>query len=120
MYTEEEARTKWCPHIRVAEVGLSSGGGYNRSAEIHGGLSPRKLTNCIASECMAWRSRPTFNWQMIYDALRTGQIIEAIKCYRMETGASLKDAKDAVEAIDLNAPVPQSAQRGFCGLAGAP
>lgn len=36
----------------------------------------------------------------VEDALRAGQKIEAIKRYREQTGASLAQAKDAVEAIE--------------------
>ena len=35
----------------------------------------------------------------VLDALRRGKTIEAIKIYREETGTGLKDAKEAVEAI---------------------
>lgn len=45
--TEEEARTKWCPHGRV----YSSIGPYNRT-EIRAADGPSR---CIASNCMAWR-----------------------------------------------------------------
>jgi hypothetical protein len=34
-----------------------------------------------------------------YEALQRGKTIEAIKIYRGATGASLKEAKDAVEAM---------------------
>jgi hypothetical protein len=41
--TEEQAKTKWCPYVRV-----SMGPNRNQKAETH-------LT-CLASNCMAWRS----------------------------------------------------------------
>lgn len=44
MHTEDEARTKWCPLVRVGE--RASGAAENR---------PDGSYNCIASECMAWR-----------------------------------------------------------------
>ena len=34
--------------------------------------------------------------------LRAGRKIEAIKCYREMTGVGLKDAKEAVEAMELD------------------
>jgi hypothetical protein len=61
--TEEEAKTKWCPHVRYlaifrANTGTLSGdqitaaGPYNRAA-----TSPELCpTTCIASGCMMWRS----------------------------------------------------------------
>jgi len=35
----------------------------------------------------------------VYDAIRAGQKINAIQLYRTATGASLKEAKNAVESI---------------------
>ena len=38
----------------------------------------------------------------VLQALRSGNKIQAIKLYREATGVSLKDAKDAVEAMELS------------------
>lgn len=46
--TEEEAKTKWCPHARVLE-GYAERTSANRTAE----GKPAGL--CIGSGCMAWR-----------------------------------------------------------------
>jgi hypothetical protein len=43
--TENEARTKWCPHARDADLG------GNRDSS---GEQPQVAT-CIGSQCMAWR-----------------------------------------------------------------
>jgi ribosomal protein L7/L12 len=40
----------------------------------------------------------------IFDLLSRGQKIQAIKLYRQRTGAGLKDAKDAVEAMERRGP----------------
>lgn len=47
--TEEEARTKWCPFVRIGNY--LSGGSLNRdpTGEIKANMK------CIASDCMAWR-----------------------------------------------------------------
>lgn len=42
--TEDEAKTKWCPFVRLSEMG----GTFNR-------ISPAANLKCIASACMAWR-----------------------------------------------------------------
>ncbi|GAA4922679.1 ribosomal protein L7/L12 [Nonomuraea thailandensis] len=39
----------------------------------------------------------------LYEALRHGKTIKAIAIYRKETGASLRDAKNAVEAMQRRA-----------------
>ncbi|MGW8145077.1 MAG: hypothetical protein ACWGN2_11830 [Anaerolineales bacterium] len=44
MYTEDEAKTKWCPEYQV-----SGADGFNNRDDVPG--YPR----CIASECMHWR-----------------------------------------------------------------
>lgn len=41
--------------------------------------------------------------------LRSGQKIEAIKAYREMTAVGLKEAKDAVEALERGEPIPQGA-----------
>ena len=94
--TEDEAKTKWCPHVRDATEDL---GTYNRwykwvKEMAVGGMQNKKTTEldddctCIGSECMAWR------WDN-YDGI-----------YIYET------------AEDLLAPVPE--RQGYCGLAGKP
>lgn len=64
-------------------------------------------TICRADECMAWRWETTF--------VGNTPKIDAIKKYRQETGAMLKDAKDYVEAhphlYDCS-----SERKGYCGL----
>jgi ribosomal protein L7/L12 len=45
------------------------------------------------------------------DLLRAGRKIEAIKLYRERTGAGLKEAKDAVEALGI---LPEAGSRGGC------
>jgi len=46
--------------------------------------------------------------QEVRSLLDQGQKIEAIKVYRNHTGSSLKDAKDAVEALQRGSSLPQS------------
>ena len=46
MYTEEEAKTKWCPMAMVQYIS----GSYNRHHERKSNIPP-----CIASSCMMWR-----------------------------------------------------------------
>jgi len=49
--TEEEAKTKWCPHVRVADCGAHNAVACNRFA------SESISQNCIASNCMMWVKR---------------------------------------------------------------
>lgn len=56
--TEDQAREKWCPFSRT---GLRTGqGGVAVNRHVTDGDSEPEIydeTRCIASDCMAWRSR---------------------------------------------------------------
>lgn len=47
----------------------------------------------------------------VQDLLRDGRKLEAIKLYRAQTGLGLKEAKDAVEAMELGNPLPLSSPK---------
>ena len=49
--TEEEARTKWCPFVRLS-IAANPGVAFNIWSGDDG--DPMRAT-CIASQCMAWR-----------------------------------------------------------------
>ena len=63
--TEDDARTKWCPHVRCANEEGGTDNRFNKHKYIEpnngkggeffdtGELNEQCL--CIASECMAWR-----------------------------------------------------------------
>lgn len=51
MLTEDQARTKWCPHVREL---MDDAASANR--DYKGGLG-NIAARCIASECMQWRWR---------------------------------------------------------------
>lgn len=48
LVTEEEAKTKWCPHVRVRH---SSQAVINRTPD----PMPEADFGCIGSRCMSWR-----------------------------------------------------------------
>lgn len=47
--TEEEAKTKWCPHVRVSN---GPDGTWNK---FDVGVASPSIYTCIGSACMAWR-----------------------------------------------------------------
>jgi len=61
--TEEEAKTKWCPHKRVDSYEGNSN--YNTHAD---GDLPDE-SKCIASDCMMWR------WDEASDRDENGNLI---------------------------------------------
>ena len=56
--TEDEAKTKWCPLVRLFPAGdywQSTNGVDLMMGTAH---DMRPLTRCIASKCMMWRHLP--------------------------------------------------------------
>ena len=99
--TEDEAKTKWCPHVRDATEDL---GTYNRwykwVKEMAVGGMQNKITNvlddgctCIGSECMAWR------WDL------KGAVMEPDHSRGQD---------------DVLFRFENDGRHGFCGLAGRP
>lgn len=106
--TEDEAKTKWCPHVRVIMIGSDDRfiGPANRAVDLdgqEGSLGAR----CIASACMAWR------WSR-----RDWVHVEF-------TDGTVRDGKRP-EELPIEGPWPAPVRNvmpltdeGFCGLAGA-
>lgn len=103
--TEQEARRELCPHMRhcVNEADV---------ANQHGRAAVYEHSLCQGARCrMAWR------WQVQEQGLRSK--IEAIRKHRGDTGASLVDAKNFIEARPHL--YDQGAERkGYCGISGRP
>ena len=56
--TEEEARTRWCPHARVAVTkGARTTPSSCNRLQLNGEQRLVLGSLCIASNCMAWRVR---------------------------------------------------------------
>lgn len=95
--TEDEAKTKWCPFVRIARLEPLPDqsdvyvhvGGVNTDA-LGRNRIPRSCL-CIASACMAWR------WTAA----------QGIRVERYELDGSVSD-------------VTPTNGHGFCGLAGKP
>lgn len=55
--TEDEAKSRWCPHARIVFDGVSTVG--NRHPRSAGSFEAEDLllspSRCIGSACMAWR-----------------------------------------------------------------
>lgn len=56
--TEDEAKTKWCPHAVASHTNPRELTKYDRDGNDI--PEPRFRHNCIGSACMAWRWHP--NW----------------------------------------------------------
>lgn len=56
MHTEEEARKKWCPFVRLAAAGGEHPEWHN-NRPTWGDVEKAHFDRCIAFECMAWRWR---------------------------------------------------------------
>jgi len=51
--TEEKAKTKWCPHVRMSNDSDPDNTNHSYNRDSHGRLD--KGCNCVASDCMMWR-----------------------------------------------------------------
>ena len=95
LMTEDEARTKWCPHARVACYAEAGDAGVNRSSDRGASISG---VGCLASDCSQWR------WGEALGVIERGQVAL--------DPASPPPARTA----DRYHITP----RGYCGLAGEP
>lgn len=88
--TEDEAKTKWCPFVRLHIEGRAPSFTVAPNREQRG-------THCIASACMAWRTRH----QWLDNAQQNPDWVSYAP-YAFEPGEG------------------QERDDGYCGLAGAP
>ena len=91
MMTEDEAREKWCPHVRYRSDRFPEGG-INRWTAQGDTQDMPSMCYCIASKCMAWR------WAVSPADVKAAE--------RQVVRDSL-----AIEALDRG-------PTGYCGLAG--
>jgi hypothetical protein len=88
--TEEEAKQKWCPMVRLLSVNDKVNFNRNYDGEIF------NTTHCIASDCMMWRETRT-------ETIKTGRF-EKIK--NKDTG--MYESSPEYDVIKF----------GYCGLGG--
>lgn len=79
---------------------------------------------CIGSDCMAWRTMPASVGDFgarVRAFIQAEQYVTAIKEWRAEYNAPLKEAKDAIDQIRSGTrPLPTDAPQGYCGMVGVP
>lgn len=98
--TEEEAKTKWCPHVRITN---DDTGDWKSFRNNRGKAGDNLNHNCIGSACMMWR------WQtksVLFDP-KTKEMAPAV------WGQSYDGSKFIHMDVD-------GRENGFCGLAGKP
>jgi hypothetical protein len=100
--TEEQAKTKWCPHVRQAvehEEGLRVADRELTMTNVD--HTPNTITaNCIGSACMQWRWAQKRNPDFVP------------KNYMVATLPT--------HPADHVSPFIEDTSRGYCGLAGKP
>jgi len=105
--TEDEAKTKWCPHAIASHTNprqrhyLDSDGG---STEPTGPF----IFNCLGNQCSQWR------W---HEPKRTAAFLEAVSAH-MRT-QSKPNFNASVQAVYAETGGQFERIEGFCGLAGA-
>ncbi|MCM8736631.1 hypothetical protein M5E06_21115 [Azospirillum sp. A1-3] len=117
LMTEEQARTKWCPHARVTDGSCSDeSGGNNRWLDAKGEENCR----CIASDCMAWRfvdAEPIYARRYVSDDRFVTRYEEASKLPDEQADAVL-DALDAERKAFSDSWKPEAPEPGmeFVGI----
>lgn len=116
MLTEEQAREKWCPMVRLAEATAPPGYPSRNRGTSDSGVHP--LCRCIASECMAWRWGKRNRKQ--YEALcqeETGQSrSDWMTAYLRARGGTAQEAYEAFCREFASRPPTH----GYCGAFGKP
>jgi len=107
LWTEEEAKTKWCPNSLFKFSATSDATACNREAGPGAAQTAwvREGTRCIGSECMAWRGESEKDKRIRH------QYAENI--VRKRTGKPVSEITNA----DKNEVSPP---RGYCGAFGKP
>lgn len=89
--TEDEAKAKWCPFVRLTQGNKQYHPVTNRFVTVAGDNSNKPT--CLASACMAWRARPQWRW----------------------TDIEPPEWHDGVEPAE---DMKEQRMGGYCGLAG--
>lgn len=97
MFSEEDAKLRWCPFARVSEMG----GTYNRRG-------PTANVQCIGSDCLAWR------WNR---AKETKAYLDAVQAYMKGENVNFNIATNKVWA-EIGSTFEQV--EGYCGIGGKP
>jgi len=93
--TEDEAKTKWCPFVRMSANADNTRIIDNRGHAMKEGDETHVL--CIGSACMAWRVSETVDEQENH--------------FVRQNNTRLARQQDAL-------PMPEFKDQGYCGLAG--
>lgn len=110
MYTEDEAKTKWCPESRVVLGGPGEGGVSGNAFEDCEGSKAYASSRCIGSGCMMWRWGQPEN--VAFDASAKDTDPEFLPYppygpWEWHAGAGMWRSAEGPE-------------RGYCGLVGEP
>ena len=104
--TEDEAKTKWCPFVRLVFLSQADPATYvgNRfewtDLELGDELDGQRMSGlCIGSECMAWR------WTNSPERIKEHELL---------------NKKGVGQPGRENKPWPEGQPAGYCGLAGKP
>lgn len=105
-YTQDEAKTKWCPHAREL-FSYNEEASYNRDAK---GIPS---TMCIGSGCMMWQHAEAEMQTMNFNTMGGVPEGDGWECVSSDEGRESYMIKSMWERKTPN-------RRGFCGLACKP
>jgi hypothetical protein len=107
--TEQEAKAKWCPFVRLIAETERTHPMNNREERLDG---DRDITNCIGSACMAWRWHTEPTEKREFYTMGKKPDGDGWRCTLSEAGREGFSVKSRWER---NVP-----REGHCGLAGTP
>jgi len=108
MYSEIEASTKWCPHVRIPQ-GFKGG---DNSAIASANLDEGSSNRCIASDCMMWRWQPLMADKAFEEAVKKAAIeLNDKHPQRFKSGKHVLANREKYG-------LPENPTHGYCGLAG--
>lgn len=108
LLTEDQARTKWCPHARVVEVDDDQLHGPFNRYHPNADANFSGVAKCIASGCMAWRIGAHKGQEFTVSAEHADALIHH-GCETVARNAG---------PFETDVTVRRVVDLGFCGLAG--
>lgn len=113
--TEDEAKIKWCPFVRITLRTGHGAGNKVMDGDWGGPQGPNnisKASRCIGSKCMAWRETNP--------AVAAGMLSR-----NMVPNPAYSEFEFSIPAVPAmievpGDPQPGSPAEGYCGLAGKP
>ncbi len=121
--TEQEAKERWCPMVRVVPYKYHAGAADMRTG--YESSRPDGKTTCIGSACMMWRETDDGNTDL---TIYTSNVLRNAKVTPTQAAAMSDDellripnlGRKVLNEVREKLREPFHRPSGYCGLAGKP